>query len=92
MRFCKEFPYKEPLNIHSGISIWTNVGSGVMLLKPIKTKDGLVDEHCFIQVPGDEYRYIFNNIIRGTTVYSRGWCPISCVRSHEPNDFCYHTH
>jgi hypothetical protein len=27
MSFCKEFPYKEPLNIHSGISIWTNVGS-----------------------------------------------------------------
>jgi hypothetical protein len=57
MTHCVKIPYSEPLNIHSGISAWTNVGSGVVLLRAIE-RDGSISPH-FIQVPRfDWYRIL----------------------------------
>lgn len=61
MTWCKKIPYQQPLNMHSGISVWTNVGSGVALLRPIN-KDGEVDKTILIQVPRDEWRDVMGQL------------------------------
>lgn len=60
MTYCKTILYSKPTDQYKGITAWTNVGSGVLLLRGLKL-DGKVSDH-YVQVPRGEFHQILDEL------------------------------